>query len=165
MSVPPVIDHKGLERSLGFVLGVASRRVSLLLMQQLREHEISPEQWSVLYYIREEEGLIQKELAERSGKDKPTVTRILDALEEKGLITRKAAEHDRRSYRIYPTDKGMKLSELTEPIERAMNDQLAMVLGEDQYDSLIQQLNKIILQADALLEREYGQMQGKGGKS
>ncbi|MDF2925969.1 MAG: transcriptional regulator [Paenibacillaceae bacterium] len=154
MNNPQANEAQGLGNSLGFVLGVAARRVSLLLMLKLKEFEISPEQWSVLYYIREQEGLIQKELAGRSGKDKPTVTRILDSLEDKGLIVRKPGEHDRRSFRIYATDKGKELVELTEPVERSMNEQLAQLLGAEDCSQLLFQLNRIIGYADRLLEKE-----------
>ena len=146
----------GLDHSLGFRLGVASRRMSQLFAHRLKEYGISPEQWSVLHLIAGQEGLIQKEVAERSFKDKPTVTRILDVLEEKGLISRKPGEQDRRSFRLYPTDKGRELALKTEPLERGVNVELADRLGEEAYYALLVQLKDIIRFADTLLEKEQG---------
>ena len=146
----------GLDRSLGFTLGVASRRKSQLFAHRLKEYGISPEQWSVLHLIAGQEGLIQKEVAERSFKDKPTVTRILDVLEEKGLISRKPGEQDRRSFRLYPTDKGRELALKTEPLERGVNVELADRLGEEAYYALLAQLKDIIRFADTLMEKEQG---------
>lgn len=145
-----------LEQSVGFTLGVASRRMSQLFGHRLREFGISPEQWSVLHAITEHEGLIQKEIAERTAKDKPTVTRILDVLEEKGLITRKPGEHDRRSFRLYGTEKGKAVARQTEPLERGANAALAEHLGEAGYFVLIEELKKVIAFADRLLEQEAG---------
>lgn len=145
-----------LNQSLGFTLGVASRRMSQLFGHRLKEYGISPEQWSVLHLIAGQEGLIQKEIAERSCKDKPTVTRILDVLEEKGMISRKPGEQDRRSFRLYPTDKGRELALKTEPLERGVNGELADRLGEEAYDALLTRLKEIIRFADALLEKEQG---------
>jgi DNA-binding MarR family transcriptional regulator len=128
--------------------------MSQLFGQRLREFGLSPEQWSVLHVIAGQEGLIQKEIAERAAKDKPTVTRILDALEEKGLITRKPGEQDRRSFRVYATDKGKEIAADTEPLERGVNIELADRVGEDAYYALLAQLKDIIGFADRLLEKE-----------
>lgn len=144
----------GLEQSLGFTLGVASRRMSQLFAHRLKEYGISPEQWSVLHLIAGQEGLIQKEIAQRSFKDKPTVTRILDVLEEKGLISRKPGEQDRRSFRLYPTDKGRQAALHTEPLERGVNGELAAHMGEEAYYALLAQLKEIIRFADTLMEKE-----------
>lgn len=144
----------GLDHSLGFALGVASRRMSLVFSQRLKEFGLSPEQWSVLHVIAGHEGLIQKEIAERAAKDKPTVTRILDALEEKGLIARKTGEQDRRSFRLYATDKGKELALKTEPLERGVNAGLADHIGEEAYYGLLTQLQEIISFAGRLLEKE-----------
>jgi MarR family transcriptional regulator, transcriptional regulator for hemolysin len=146
----------GLDQSLGFTLGVASRRMSQLFGHRLKEYGISPEQWSVLHLIVRQEGLIQKEIAQRSFKDKPTVTRILDVLEEKALISRKPGEQDRRSFRLYPTDKGRELILHTEGIERGGNRDVAEQLGEEAYYALLAQLKDIIRFADSLLEKEQG---------
>ncbi|MNC31371.1 Organic hydroperoxide resistance transcriptional regulator [compost metagenome] len=144
----------GLDHSMGFALGVASRRMSQLFGQRLREFGLSPEQWSVLHVIAEQEGLIQKEIAGLSFKDKPTITRILDVLEEKGLITRKPGESDRRSFRLYATEKGKELALKTEPLERGVNAELADRLGQDAYYALLAQLKELTGFADILLEKE-----------
>ena len=64
-----------LERSVGFMMGVASRKISQLFMQRLKPYDITPEQWIVLFYVHEHEGMIQTEIAQRTCKDKPTTTR------------------------------------------------------------------------------------------
>lgn len=154
MNQPATTDFQKLGDSLGFMLGVASRRVSLLQAQRLKDYDISTEQWAVLYHIQAEGGLIQKELAERCGKDKPTVTRILDTLEKKALITRRLGEQDRRAFQIYPTDKGKKLVDLTAPIEQKSNSAYAQELGQANYHLLIRLLNQVIDHADLLLKQE-----------
>jgi MarR family transcriptional regulator for hemolysin len=54
--------------------------------------------WSALYHLAAEpEGLIQSDLAERMGVQGPTLVRLLDALEAKGLVSRIEAPGDRRA--------------------------------------------------------------------
>lgn len=154
MNQPANTDCQKLGDSLGYMLGVASRRVSLLQAQRLKDYDISTEQWAVLYHIQAEEGLIQKDLAERCAKDKPTVTRILDTLEKKALITRRLGKQDRRAFQIYPTDKGKKLVDLTAPIEQQSNSAYAQELGQTNYHLLIGLLNQVIEHADLLLKQE-----------
>ncbi|MET3290779.1 UNVERIFIED_CONTAM: MarR family transcriptional regulator for hemolysin [Brevibacillus sp. OAP136] len=107
-----------LDNSTGFLMGVIYRKISNLLMHRLKEHDITPEQWAVLYRVSEREGMIQKEIAERAGKDRPTTTRILDALEAKGFVVKQAGEQDRRSFLVFSTEKGRALIEQIVPIEK-----------------------------------------------
>lgn len=140
--------------SLGFLLGVTSRKASLLLTHRLRSFGLSPEQWSVLTLVREREGLIQKEIAERSGRDRPTVTRILDALEAKGFVVKQAGIEDRRSFRVYATEAGREIADRTRPIERRSNQDLLEGLGADGYGELKRLLLVLNGHADKLLDRE-----------
>ncbi|MEC0248721.1 MarR family winged helix-turn-helix transcriptional regulator [Paenibacillus chitinolyticus] len=144
MTTEPILYKNGLNDSLGFLLGVAYRKMSNFLSQRLKEYDITPEQWSVLYRIYERDGLIQKDIAARAGKDKPTTTRILDSLEAKQFIRKQVGQGDRRSFHIYMTDKGRTLIEETISIERQTIRDAAAGLSQEQYDQLITFLHGII---------------------
>lgn len=137
MTTEPILYKNGLNDSLGFLLGVAYRKMSNFLSQRLKEYDITPEQWSVLYRIYEQDGLIQKDIAARACKDKPTTTRILDSLEAKQFIRKQVGQGDRRSFHIYITDKGRSLIEETISIEQQTNRDAAAGLSQEQYDQLI----------------------------
>ncbi|GIP24475.1 MarR family winged helix-turn-helix transcriptional regulator [Paenibacillus sp. J22TS3] len=143
-----------LDESVGFHMGVTYRKLSQLLQHRLRDYHITPEQWSVLYRIWEKEGQIQKEIGERSGKDKPTTTRILAALEEKGFIRRESGEKDRRSYSIFITDEGKRVIEQTEPIEHQLHSDVTEGLSEEEKASLLRLLRRLTSNADELMKRE-----------
>lgn len=143
-----------LHRSLGFMLSVTSRKVTLLVAHRLKEYGISPEQWSVLYHIADRDAMLQKEIAERSGKDRPTVTRILDVLESKGLIVKKAGTSDRRSVHVYATDKGKELISATAAIEEAACNEIKDRLGAEPYEQLLGLLHRIDGYTEELLAGE-----------
>lgn len=126
--------------SAGFLLGLTHRRASALLQHRLRNYDITSEQWSVLFHVVHDEGMIQKTIAELTFKDKPTITRILNQLEQKGYIVRKADEQDRRSYRIYSTEQGKRLMDETEPLEQSAVEDMRLCLGEQRYDELVKSL-------------------------
>jgi MarR family transcriptional regulator, transcriptional regulator for hemolysin len=140
--------------SIGFLLSTTSRKVSLLLSQRLKEFDISPEQWSVLYHIADCDAMIQKEIAARSGKDRPTVTRILDALEAKGLIRKEAGAADRRSFQVTATEKGKELAARAFPVEDGMNEELIAELGHQDYELLVRLLNRVEGFTQTMLRKE-----------
>lgn len=74
-----------------------------------RQFGLSREEWRLLFLLAEEDEVNSLELGRRTTLDKVQVTRASQRLEEKGLITRKVAESDRR-LRVYRcTNKGRSL--------------------------------------------------------
>ncbi|MFB9276131.1 MarR family winged helix-turn-helix transcriptional regulator [Cohnella cellulosilytica] len=147
-------ERYDLTRSAGFMLGTSYRKVSALFQSRLKPHAITPEQWSVLYQVNLEDGLIQKDIAERAGKDRPTTTRILDHLEQKGLVGRRTGDRDRRSFQVGITDKGKELIRETLPIERRANEEVRRCMSDEEYDTLIRLLIRIDRHMIDILERE-----------
>ncbi|MGO4185411.1 MarR family winged helix-turn-helix transcriptional regulator [Paenibacillus sp. MCAF9] len=132
-----------LERSLGALMGITYRKMTNVLQARLKDYEITTEQWSVLFQVDQTEGLIQKEIAELAGKDKPTTTRILDHLEEKGLICRKMAENDRRSFQVHSTEKGASLIMETLPVEMQVNQEIKQCMTVEEHEMIMKLLLRI----------------------
>ncbi|MFZ4863573.1 MarR family winged helix-turn-helix transcriptional regulator [Sphingobacterium sp. Mn56C] len=94
-----------------FLSGKASSAISRRLQRNLKELEINitAEQWSVLYCLWQEEGLTQQELANKTFRDKPCITRLINNLEKMDLVIRVNDKNDRRSNLIYLTKEGRRL--------------------------------------------------------
>lgn len=73
-----------------FLTGKATTALTRRLQQNLKESgiNITAEQWSILYNLWQEEGLTQQELANRTFRDKPSVTRLINNLEKLNLVIR-----------------------------------------------------------------------------
>ena len=69
--------------------------------QQGRILGISRAQWTVLVRLERTEGLKQSELADLLDLQPISLTRLLDKLDENGLIERRADPNDRRVNRLY----------------------------------------------------------------
>ena len=67
---------------------------------------ITVDQWVILQELEKENGLSQFEIATRTFKDAPTVTRIIDLLCNKQLLERLPDPEDRRKFNIFLTDSG-----------------------------------------------------------
>jgi DNA-binding MarR family transcriptional regulator len=84
-------------------------RTDILRMFQERGHDLTTEQYAILTALWQRGDCSQAALARASGRDRPGVTRLVDALEKKKLGTRADAPGDRRSYRVRLTAAGRTL--------------------------------------------------------
>lgn len=89
-----------LDRTARKVKQYAQRRFSS------ENYDITVDQWLILKNLNSQNDLNQSQLAEITGKDHPTLTRIIDLLCKKGLTERKMHPSDRRSFIIHLTDLG-----------------------------------------------------------
>ena len=82
------------------------------LSRRLRQHapeDITPSQLSALSVIVREERLTLSQLAVAERVQPPTITRVIDSLEQKGLATRVPSDQDRRVAFVEPTPAGRAL--------------------------------------------------------
>lgn len=66
---------------------------------------LTPEQFMLIDLLWNQGEMSQQELADQLQKDKNSVTKLVDAIERKGLVLRKQNERDRRSNTIVLTQK------------------------------------------------------------
>ena len=94
--------------------------------QVLKTADLSATQYNVLRILRgAPEGLACGEIASRMITRDPDVTRLLDRLEKRGLISRYRETKDRRTVVVRITPQGIKLlTRLDGPVEAAHRKQL-----------------------------------------
>ncbi|GGH22954.1 MarR family transcriptional regulator [Sphingobacterium alkalisoli] len=104
-------DNLFAEEFFSFLTGKASTAMSRRLQRNLKEScvTITSEQWSLLYYLWNEEGLTQQELANLTFRDKPSISRLINNLEKLKLVIRVNDKGDRRTNLIYLTKEGRKI--------------------------------------------------------
>jgi DNA-binding MarR family transcriptional regulator len=107
------------------------------LFQVLKTGGLSATQYNVLRILRgAQEGLACGEIASRMITRDPDVTRLLDRLEKRGLISRCRETTDRRTVMARITPDGLKLlAHLDEPVEEAHRKQLGH-LGRERLRAL-----------------------------
>lgn len=93
--------------SFGFILVKTGRLIENKLKNNFEKAKIdvTPQQWSVLTYLWNKDGIPQQEIADVFSKDKTSMTRLLNNMEKNELIVRKQGEKDKRNKRIYLTYK------------------------------------------------------------
>lgn len=93
--------------------GKVSAAINRKMSRNFRQNglEITPEQWTVLIFLWEKDGVTQQELCNATFKDKPSMTRLIDNMERQHLVVRISDKKDRRTNLIHLTKDGRELEE------------------------------------------------------
>ncbi len=112
------------------------------LIAVLKAEDLSATQYNVLRILRgAPEGLPCGEIASRMITRDPDITRLLDRLEKRGLISRSRETKDRRMVMARITPHGLKLlGRLDEPVQETHRKQLGH-LGRDRLRALTELLH------------------------
>lgn len=135
-----------LDESFGYIVNRAARRLEYELFQVFKKngHDITPQQWAVLNRLWEQDGLSQAEIANKTFKDRPVVTRIIDILEQKGVVVRQPSKQDRRIIRVYLTPKGREYEDKLVPLAKEMLEQGRNGIANEELKCMTLALQKII---------------------
>lgn len=153
------MKHFRADDSLGFQVGKTSRKMMQLLTSRFKPFDITVEQWSVLCRLWEQDGITQKELAARAVKDQPTITRILDCLDRKGMVRREANVEDRRSFLIRITPEGAEMADKLIPIEVQTIKEIMNGLSQERIDAFRETLLQLENNADLAYHKENNQQE------
>ncbi|MGR3765700.1 MarR family winged helix-turn-helix transcriptional regulator [Rossellomorea sp. NS-SX7] len=136
------------DESIGLFTSNTVKNIIRFLSVNIKNFDITPEQWTVLKRLSENDGINQKELAIKAEKDQPTVTRILDILERKELIIKEKNKEDRRSFLLFITDKGNAVKEELSPvIEKIWEEKILTGISEEElnvYRNVLVKMNENI---------------------
>jgi len=94
--------------------------------------DITIEQWSILYHLWKEDGLSQQELCNRTYRDKPSITRLIDNLEKLNLVKRTASVSDRRVNLVSLTEAAQQIQQTTIDLaNQTMNEALVGITKDE----------------------------------
>ena len=119
---------------IGMLMSQVDRLCTKKFVQNARKFgmDISQDQWMVIGPIWKQKGISQKEIAEYCGKDKTSVTKIIDTLEKKNLLVRYSDQIDQRIKRVVLSNKGKDLMKNVMPvIEQPRNEVLSGINSEE----------------------------------
>jgi len=130
--------------SFGWLIAVMSNYAIKVFDTELHKHQLTIALWPTLMCLWEEEGLTQRQLADRVKVRSSTTTRTLDKLELMGLVERKTNPESRRSFLIVLTNKGKALKETILPIPIALNKDLLAQLEDSEAQELTRLMKKLV---------------------
>lgn len=130
-------------RSLPIALLRARERVMGPIREMLSGVGITEQQWRVLRVLQETGPQEPTKIAERACLLLPSLTRILQKLEEKGLIDRTRDLQDKRKQIVQITDAGADLIEDNLEASIALLEETRAQMGSDRYEALLDLLNEL----------------------
>ncbi|MBB5321846.1 MarR family transcriptional regulator [Marinobacter oulmenensis] len=133
-----------------FAVARVTRRWRKMLDERLKDLGVTQARWSTMVYLKQGgEGLTQRELASLMAIENPTLVRLLDSLEQQGLIERRPCPNDRRARRLYLTKAGIDfMEELSERAENLREEMLAGI-PDKEIECALKVFNRILENAEA----------------
>jgi DNA-binding MarR family transcriptional regulator len=127
----------------GSLVHRVARELSSALDRQLAPFDLTAQQAALLLLAARQQAS-PSHLKERLGTDTAGMTRLLDRLEAKGLLTRRRHLEDRRAIIIEPTPQGRTLVPRLVPVFRRVNGQLLAGLAEQEVVQLTTTLQHML---------------------
>jgi DNA-binding MarR family transcriptional regulator len=115
-----------------------------LFMAETRRFDITPVQYAALFSIRAKPGLDQITLANLIALDRSTVANVVERLEGKKLITRKAGASDRRTKRLYITPAGRALLAGAVPAVQSVQEKILAPLKPGERAGFMAMLQRMV---------------------
>jgi DNA-binding MarR family transcriptional regulator len=127
----------------GFNLRMAQEAAFQAFSRRSLEIGESPGRFATLTLIARNPGISQTELSQAAGRDKSSLTPVVEDLVRRGLVERRRMDQDRRAYRLTLTPAGKKT--LTQMTRCARRHELALdqIIGLRDRKKFLQILKKI----------------------
>ena len=140
-----VQEYQGLDigKSIGFLLSKSYQRACLLFKEEFEGYDLTPQQFGLLGFLWQEDGVTQAELSAKSQIDRTTMGGIVDRLEKEGLVERFNHPDDRRAFQVFLTDKGKSLEDELSIVANRVINKVNAPLTTSEQATLIRLLEKI----------------------
>jgi DNA-binding MarR family transcriptional regulator len=136
----PKVALDALDRHLGYFV----RRLQVWIFQDfirtLADIDIRPAQFSVLVVVGANRGISQAELGATLGIERARLARLLNRLEDRGLIERLRSSADARRHALQLTMQGRTLLARAKALAARHERKLLTRLGAERHNTLLQAL-------------------------
>ncbi|WP_299627382.1 MarR family transcriptional regulator [uncultured Tenacibaculum sp.] len=135
----------GLENTLAPWLGKTTKMIDNHIQDIFHEKNIklTKTQWILLKKLDEKDGVPQQELAFLTGRDKTSLTRLINTMEKKSLVARIPSKLDKRINHVFLTKKGELLFKETLPIIEGFAQSLQENISTEEIKSTIEVIKKV----------------------
>ncbi len=137
------VNYGPLANWIGFNLRMAQESTFQAFSRRSLEIGESPGRFATLTLIARNPGISQTELSLANGRDKSSVTPVVEDLVRRGLVERKRVRSDRRAYRLSLTPAGRKTLASMTRVARKHEINLDRIIGRRDRTRFLAILKKI----------------------
>ena len=132
--------------SFGYLLSTCNNQLIKLLNREFTNAKLglTREQYVVLTILWEKDSVSQQFIANTLGKDKYSITKLIDGLEKRKLVKRVPTENDRRVKLIEVTPKALEIRPIVSEIVYTTIQKATMEIPEEDIEFTKTILKKII---------------------
>jgi DNA-binding MarR family transcriptional regulator len=135
-----------LGESVGYLISrVKSTLHNLVTQRSMAELGVTSQQGSILFMVASGKCLLAAELAREYGIDASAVTRLIDRLEKRGLLTRVRSNEDRRVVRLALTPEGHAIAARMPAIFTGVLDNLLNGFTPEEVGFLKSMLRRVLI--------------------
>ena len=137
------MSNSSFDRNFGFLLHDIARLMGKRLEQRARPFGLSRAQWRALAHLQRSEGVNQSRLAELLELEPISVARLIDRMEQGGLVERRKDPADRRAHRLYLTARAGPLLQQGRVLGDAVRSEAFAGFAESERDTVTDLLVRI----------------------
>src|SRR6266850_4341050 len=104
---------------------------------------VTPDQFTVMRTLLENEGVTQRELTQLMSSDPNTVASLLERMGRAGLVSRTPHESDRRAHRLRLKPLGRRKYESARALAVSMQEEVLQVLPECRREPFLEDLDAV----------------------
>lgn len=131
------------DQCLYFNTSALARRLEREWAEAFGPFGVTPPQGFMLRAILDRPGMLQRELSEALSIARPTATRALDGLEERGYIERRRVEGDGREVAIYPTQEALAIKGPLNEASGAVTARLKTQMGGSTFADTVHKIREV----------------------
>ncbi|WAJ36177.1 MarR family transcriptional regulator [Pseudomonas sp. GOM7] len=143
-------ERFSLQHSPGHLIALINQLKDRILERHVVDHQITAAQFKVVLLISQQRASSPADLVRLLNLDSGAMTRMLDRLEHKGLLTRERSQADRRQVHLRLTEAGEALGVLGPQIAADAINELTGCLTRSELDEFQRLMKKMLMAADAL---------------
>ncbi len=132
-----------LKNSIAYRITRAANNIHKTINKKLSPYGIAIEQRATLEMIKFEENVNQTTISNLLSKDKTTISRSLNSLEKKGLITKTETVDDKRNKKVALSQKGESILEETIPHVSHFRESLSSKLTDEEIKMFFKIMDKL----------------------
>jgi DNA-binding MarR family transcriptional regulator len=145
------------EHYIGYTITDVGRLLRTVFERRVRAVGLTRAQWLVIARVHRRPGLSQSEVADLLEIEKASAGRLVDRMEAKGWLTRRADANDRRINRLHLTPAAERLHATIWPIAEATVDDALSDLSAEERRRLTRLMTRVKGKLLALAERDPDQ--------
>jgi len=151
------------DEPIGFLISDVARLMRTVFDRRVRKLGLTRAQWLVLTRLHRRPGASQSELADMMEVEKATAGRLIDRLEAKGWVERRAQAGDRRINRVYLTTEAERVHKRIWRIAEATVDDALSDLSQREAGQLFKLLGRIKSRLVEIADNPAPQLRAKNG--